>query len=301
MRVRDVMRAVALAAGLILPGLVGGPVLAQADVPAEATAGAATVAPEVAAAVAELSATMRIADILDVLREEGIAYGATLEEDMFPGSGGAGWQAQTARIHDGLRMREAFGQAMMVALAKEPDLIVEMQAFFGSDLGQRVLSLELAARRALLDDAAEEAAQIAWEDLQAEGGPRVAALERFAEVNDLIESNVMGAMNASLAFYAGLAEGGAYDEEITEDQVLSDVWSQEEDIRRQTAEWLFPYLALSYEPLSDEELQAYITFSETEAGQALNVALFVAFDAVFTPISKALGLAVAKQMQGQDI
>ncbi|MEY4698536.1 MAG: hypothetical protein RIT14_2964, partial [Pseudomonadota bacterium] len=50
-----------------------------------------------------------------------------------------------------------------------------------------------------------------------------------------------------------------------------------------------------------EELQAYITFSETEAGQALNVALFVAFDAVFTPISKALGLAVAKQMQGQDI
>jgi hypothetical protein len=53
--------------------------------------------------------------------------------------------------------------------------------------------------------------------------------------------------------------------------------------------------------LSDEDLTAYIAFSASPAGQQLNAALFAAFDDVFTPISKALGLAVAKQMQGQDI
>ena len=36
-------------------------------------------------------------------------------------------------------------------------------------------------------------------------------------------------------------------------------------------------------------------------GLVLNAALFAAFDDVFTPISRALGLAVARQMAGQDI
>jgi hypothetical protein len=83
--------------------------------------------------------------------------------------------------------------------------------------------------------------------------------------------------------------------------MLTDVWTQEDSIRTETEDWLFPYLTLSYEPLDDAELQAYVDFSDTPAGKRLNTALFAAFDTVFSDISHALGAAAARQMQGEDI
>ena len=111
----------------------------------------------------------------------------------------------------------------------------------------------------------------------------------------------MGAMNANLAFYRGLSESGAFPAEMTEDQMLSDVWAQEPDVRAETTDWLYPFLSLAYQPLSDDQLEAYIAFSETAAGDRLNGALFAAFDKVFTQISYDLGRAAAGQMQGEDI
>ena len=268
---------------------------------AQGDAAGVEVTATVAASVADLTRTMQIDEIISVLREEGVAYGRTLEEDMFPGAGGPGWDAAVEGIYDEARMRSAFEEGLTRELARAPDGIAAMQTFFGSDLGQTVLKLEIEARRTLLDKSAEEAAKLAWEDLTASDDPRVALLERFAAANDLVESNVMGALNANLAFYQGMQEGGAFGGEMTEDQMLADVWGQEEQVRQQVRDWLFPYLALAYGPLSDEELEAYIAYSETPEGQQLNSALFVAFDGVFSPVSKALGLAVAREMQGQDI
>ena len=262
---------------------------------------AATVAPEVQAAADALLEALRIGDTIAILREEGLEYGRTLESDMFPGGGGSGWTATVERIYDAARMREAFAQALTVELAKDPAAIGGMVDFFSSDLGQRVVELEIEARRAYLDDATEEAAKVALEELRAEGGARLEALERFVTVNDLVESNVSGALNANLAFYRGMDEGGAFGGEMTEDQMLSDVWAQEPEVRQSTTDWVYSYLNLAYGPLSDDDLAAYTAFSESEVGQKANRALFAAFDKVFTPISTALGVAVARQLQGQDI
>ena len=296
-----------LGRGLALATLIG--VFAAQALPERALAqdsgGATEVQAEAAAAirpeVAALMETMRIGDIVALLREEGIDYGRTLEDDMFPGAGGASWEATVGLIYDGARMQAAFGASLNAALDGQGEATEAARAFFGSDLGQKVLGLEIEARRALLDDATEEAAKVAWEEMAAEGGARVDLLEAFVAANDLVESNVMGALNSNLAFYKGMAEGGAFGDEMTEDQMLSDTWAQEGEIRASTENWIFPYLALAYGPLSDEELGQYIDFSKSAAGQALNVALFAAFDDVFTPVSGALGLAVARQMQGQDI
>jgi hypothetical protein len=262
---------------------------------------ASDVPAEVAEAVDQLFDVMRISEIIGVLRDEGLEYGKTLEADMFPGAGGAGWAAAVDGIYDTARMEAVFHAGMTRELAREPEGIADMAAFFGSDLGQKILRLEIEARRALLDDATEEAAKLAWEDMAGSDDRRVALLERFATANDLVESNVMGALNANLAFYQGMAEGGAFGGEMTEDQMLADVWGQEAEVREQVSDWLFPYLALAYGPLTDEELQSYIDYSESPAGQQLNAALFAAFDGVFSPVSKALGLAVARELQGQDI
>lgn len=252
-------------------------------------------------AVVALADTMLMDDIIAVMREEGIAYGQTLEDEMFPGSGGARWDAIVATIYDSVAMRQAFDAALSRELSQDPAMLGQIQAFFASAQGQTALKLEIEARRALLDPAVEDAAKVAWQDLQANDDPRVAQLQQFAQTNDLIESNVMGALNANLAFYKGMASTGAFPEDMTEDQMLSDVWSQEADVRAETEDWLFPFLALAYQPLSDDDLAAYIAFSESDAGQKINAALFAAFDDVFTRISGSLGAAAARQMQGDDI
>jgi hypothetical protein len=261
----------------------------------------AVISADVAAEVAKLSDTLMLGPMMDVMRLEGLTYGASIEDEMFPGAGGAGWAAAVVRIYDAGRMRAAFDQSLTRHLAMDPGGLPDMLAFFGSPVGQRALSLELEARRTLLDKTAEEAARQAWENLRMDGGARHDQIMRFAAVNDLVESNVMGALNANLAFYHGLAASGAYGDVMTEDQMLSDVWAQEDSVRSDTEDWLYPFLALAYGPMSDADLDAYIAFSETKAGKQLNAALFAAFDDVFTEISGALGLAAAGQLQGEDI
>lgn len=283
---------IAFGVGLPLPtGLSGA---AQAQTAAE------SVAPD-AARIAALTTTMMMDEVIGVMREEGLAYGRTLASEMFPDQPSPQWDATVALIYDPVVMRKRFEAGLVVALDGADAQVSLIETFFASEVGQTALRLEVEARRALLDPAAEDAAKLAWEELHAEGGARVDQLTRFVEANDLIESNVMGALNANLAFYRGLAESGAFPAEMTEDQMLTDVWAQEPDVRAETMDWLYPFLSLAYQPLPDDQLDAYIAFSESDAGTLLNGALFAAFDKVFTQISYDLGRAVAAEMQGEDI
>ena len=235
------------------------------------------------------------------MREEGIDYGAKLEGDLFADKGDESWETIVGLIYDAGAMRGRFDAAFAVALAGDPAALAGMQAFFGSGVGRRITTLEIDARRMLLDDGVEEAARVAFAKMQDADDPRLAALELFVAANDLIESNVMGALNANLAFYQAMTAAGAFGTQMTEDQMLADVWSQEDAVRTETADWLYPYLALAYKPLSDADLAAYQAFSESPAGQKLNRALFQAFDAIFVAVSRDLGMAAARQMQGEDL
>lgn len=281
-------------------------VSAGAGMPARAETAPPVARPAVPGASAEaqvlrLAETLQIGGVIEVMRQEGVEYGATLRDEMFAGKGGQGWDAAVARIYDQGRMRTEFDAALVKALAGAPGAVDAAQAFFGDARGQKILELELEARRALLDDATETAAQEAARQMQADSTPRFEALSRFATTNDLIEMNVMGALNANLAFYRGLSQGGAFDTAMTEDDMLAEVWAQEADVRQETEDWLWPYLSLAYGPLSDEELQAYTDFSATPEGRQLNAAVFTAFDALFVRISAELGRAAARQMLGEDI
>lgn len=273
-----------------------GPLRAEAPpvTPVEAQA-------EVAPEIARLSQAMQMAGVIEVMRAEGLDYGATLRDEMFPDKGGPGWDAQVGRIYEPGRMLREFEARLGRELGSDPAVVAVGLAFFDTPLGQKILTLELEARRTLLDDAAEETARAAFAEMEAKGAPRVEALRRFAEANDLIEMNVMGALNANLAFYRGLNAGGAFSGAMSEEDMLAEVWGQEADIRTETEAWLWPYLSLAYQPLSDEELQAYQVFSESPAGRKLNAAVFAAFDAQFGRISNDLGRAVARMMQGEDI
>ncbi len=282
----------------ILAAIAAGPALA--DAPALHLAQAeAPRADATSEDVAPLLDAIGMGELLPIMRQEGLAYAEDLAADMFPGRGEARWQNQVDRIYDTARMGREMEREMAERLTGAE--IGALLQFFESELGRRIVGLELSAREALLDDGVEEAAEQAASELEASGDPRFDLLRGFVEANDLVEMNVVGALNSNWAFYQGLDAGGAFDGELSEEQMLAEVWGQEQQIREETQGWVYSYLGLAYRPLSDEELAAYTALSETPEGRALNTALFTAFDAMFARISRELGLAAATVMAGEDI
>jgi hypothetical protein len=249
--------------------------------------------------VTELFEALGLPEMIAVMGEEGIGYGETIAADLFGSQPGADWEAMVGAIYDAAVMREAVETAMASAL-DEADL-QPMLDFFQSDTGRNIVALEVAARRALLDDAVEEASKAAAAIARADATARFGQVERFVEINDLIEANVVGALNSNYAFYIGLQEGGAFPQALPEDEILADVWAQEAEIRESTTEWVYSFLMMAYQPLGDAEMEAYIAFSQTGAGQRLNRAMFSAFDEVFNDISLTLGRAASRFMIGQEL
>ncbi|PWE33203.1 hypothetical protein DDZ14_07290 [Maritimibacter sp. 55A14] len=238
-------------------------------------------------------------ELLDVMREEGMEHAAQLEEDYLEGDGGAVWRKVAADVYDPERLGGVFRDAFAGRLS-EPALAASLE-FFGTDLGQRVIALEISARSALRspDIEAESASRV--EDLRRDDGIRLDQIDRFVEINDLIESNVAGALNANFAFYRAMNEGGAFPYDLSESEMLGDVWSQEEEMRRETTDWIYSYLTLAYQPLGDDELERYIEFSATDAGQQLNRAIFEAFDVMYRDVSARLGKGLAGFIRSEKL
>ena len=236
--------------------------------------------------------------VVPVVSDEGVGYGTDLEVMMFPGRGGEEWRATVERIHDPARLEERLRAVFAETIA--PDAVAPLTAFFTTEAGRDIVDREIEARIALSGDGMEETALEAWRGMQAAEDPRVALIDDFVAENDLVEANVAGAMNSNLAFWRGLADGGA-DPDLTEGEMLSRVWEQEGEIRADTLDWITAYAALAYGGLPEETLQDYVDLSRTPEGSSMNGALFAAFDRVFEEVSRDLGRAAARIVSSEDI
>jgi hypothetical protein len=257
-----------------------------------------------AGTIADLDAALALGRTAEILSAEGVGQGEDLEDSLFPGQGGARWAAMVAEIHDADRLYAELSVALAGALADAPQTEIDaMVDFFASDLGARVVDLELSARAALADPAVQDLADLALEDARAAEAPELAEIARFIAANDLIERNVMGAMNANVAFMRGLSDGGGVPGAADEGEaaMLADIWAQEEALRAESEAWVWSFLNLAYDPLGTDEIAAYVAFSETAAGARLNAALFAAFDALFEMLSYELGNAAASMLAGEQL
>ncbi|RMA41434.1 DUF2059 domain-containing protein [Rhodophyticola porphyridii] len=242
---------------------------------------------------------MGLYDVLEIMSIEGIEYGQDLEAEMFPGQGGAAWRAIVSRIYNLDRLTSAFETALPADAFSEEEF-ADLAAFFASDIGQRIVEGEVVARREIMDPVVEEAANIIYREELAAMSPRLELLETFNDANSLVDLNVAGALNSNFAFYRGLADGDAFEIDLPEDIMLAEIWGQEPEIREETVLWLYSYQLMAYDELSDADLQAYIDLSNSSAGQALNRALFAAFDAMFEAVSYDLGAAAALFVAGEE-
>lgn len=239
---------------------------------------------------------LRVSEMIEVMRVEGAEYVETLNNDLLDGQGGALWYEQTKAIYDPLRMQET----VRVAFEDVSDEhLRQINRFFGSALGVDVIELELAGRRAMMDETIEQMAQDAYEKVLGDDPAQVAPLMTLVDAGDMIERNVTGALTANYRFYRGMVDGGAFD--LSDDEMLAEAWAQEREIRDDTQRWLMGYLMLSYQPLEDRDFLTYVQFTQSPAGRALNAAIFEGFNTMYADISYALGRAVALNMAGADL
>lgn len=253
--------------------------------------------PAMATPTDDLIDALGVPQIIEIMREEGVEYGETMAEDMVPGGATAGWTATVERIYDEDRMLATVREVFAAEFGDtDPEALL---AFFTSETGQQIVSLELSARDAMRDEEVEDAARAAFLDLEDTGSKSLAIISDFVDTNDLVEANLVGALNANYMFYLGLVDGDAL--KMSEGDILSEVWSSEEETRKDTREWVYSFLLMAYGPLEDEVVQNYTELSGTDAGRALNRALFSGFNKMYNDISYALGMAVARQMQVQEL
>lgn len=236
---------------------------------------------------------LRIEDTIDVVQEESLEYASDIARDMIPEADRATWAARSEAIYDKSRMRELVADTMRQELA-ETDLAPAI-AFFESETGQRLVALELAARRAFLEPGVEAEAQDRYAVLSAEGSRLTDQIGTLISDSDLIDLNVTGGLNAELMFYRGLVDGGALD--LAESQILDDVWGQREALRRSSRDWLHSFMLLAYQPVEAADLDAYIAFYRTPEGRDLNRAIFAGFNHMYEELSYRLGEALAREME----
>ncbi|MFC4671967.1 DUF2059 domain-containing protein [Seohaeicola nanhaiensis] len=247
--------------------------------------------------VARLARALMFPEVVDTLRVEGLAYGEDIDTDMLGGAGGAHFAAQVSEIYDTGRilatMETKLGEGLT---AEEMDACLD---FLESPVGQRILRLEVTARDAMTDTEVADFAKESYAKAEAEGLPRLQLIARFIEVNALIDHNVAGALSSNYRFFRGLSDASS--EKMSEGEIMDRVWEQEAEVRRDTVDWMNGFLFMAYGPLSDEEMRAYVDFSETPAGQSLNKALFAGFDSAFDRIYYELGQAAGRVLNSRDI
>lgn len=290
---------------VMILGLMTGAVAISPALPVWAQAADTQAAPDQAdakTAETRLWQAMRLDELMPVLQDEALVQADEMAAMLFERGSDAGWRDRVAAIHEPARLTEIFRDAVGPALASAPDgVLAEAVAFYETEIGKQLVALELDARRAMLDSDTEEAAITAFADAVAIDSPRVAQIDALIERADLIEPNVAAALNASLAFSRGFADEGGYQVPMSEGEILSETWAQEEDIRQQTHEWIEAFLYLAYSPLSDAELAAYTEFAGSDAGLSLSGALLAGFDALFAQTSREMGQAAAQRVSGQQL
>lgn len=257
--------------------------------------GAAAFAEEPAQTDTHLRETLQLRDISVTLSQEGLAYGAAIEEEVLGGQGGFYWSQNVGAIYDPDRIENALGAALEDGLDSSSRM--DILTFFDTELGQRILRLENEARVVIADPDLEAAAIESFAAVSETD--RAQAIRRFVQVNALVEYNVRGTQISNFEFQRGILKASG--DQVDEVGLARIIDAQEDEVRQSVSEWIHAYLMLAYAPLTGDELASYISFSESPSGRALNTALFAGFEDLYRDISADLGRAAGRALNASDL
>lgn len=228
---------------------------------------------------------MGLPALVEVFAIEGQESAPNLNAQFLNGQGGD-ILAQTVRdLYDPARLEQELRAGMIATL--DGDMAAQALLFFESDLGARIVDLEVQARRAMMDERLEEAAQSA-------PSANSDAITGFLGARTLVERNTNTTITARTAFFEGMAmTAPGFD--------APDIEALRDTVAAQTERWLRGYYALAHSPLSADDVAIYTAFWNTDVGQALDDALFDTFGDSYATLSFGLGQMVGRLLPQNDL
>ncbi|WP_170463721.1 DUF2059 domain-containing protein [Ruegeria arenilitoris] len=244
--------------------------------------------------VERLMQALKIEQVVEILRDEGRVQGQELDETFLGNTGGPVFEAQIEEIYAPERMQQQIAETFESRLTdSQMDRAI---VFFESEVGQTIVTLENSARLAFADETIKDMAREAYLD-SAQDTSLFLLVDEYIEVNDLIDRNVQSSLSSDYNFFRGLSgETGANPEDI-----LAQLLSEKDSVTEETRTWLYSFLLLAYQPLTEAQMRENIAFSRTDTGRAMNEAFFVGFDLIYDQVYFELGQAVSRALSASDL
>lgn len=246
----------------------------------------------------QLYSALRLDEIVQIIKSEGTDEANTTAKIYLKSKG----QTETFRKDiEKLYDRTNISTFLLDGVANRltEDDAQSALVFYSGSLGATIAQLEASARLAISDDAVES---VAIEIAKAAGSKdhkRYKTLMKNIEELELVEHNMKGAFASQYGFLTELSQ--ADDIDLSQDQILSMLSGNEQQLREEISAWLMGYSYMAYQPLSDEELDVYFDFLASTSGKALNKALFDVFNALSVEIASALGVLIAASREARDL
>jgi len=245
--------------------------------------------------VTELFDALNMADIISIMQDEGKRDAAGTIEIYTGQMVDDGLNARIDAIFDKTEMQ-------IVLINKTSEKMTDTQIatateFLNSDVGARANTLETTARRAISDDTIEDYALSQFNDVTEL--PRYTQFRDIIDALDLIDQNTYGAMGAQYVFMTQLGQSDQM--ALTDADINELLRAGEAELRDGIREWLYGFFNMAYAPLSDKDLATYVAFQKSEAGKALNTALFAGFNELSVRHAEKMGRLIAELMQVQDL
>ena len=127
---------------------------------------------------------LELSELIHIMRTEGLEYAATLNTEMLDGQGGAVWEDQIDAIYDTQLMSEFVRKE--IATIPENQLR-QINQFYGSNLGAKIVDLEIAARNAMTDNDIKNIAEDNYQIALAQDPQSLLQLNVIVSEGDLIE------------------------------------------------------------------------------------------------------------------
>ena len=212
-----------------------------------------------------------------------------------PGTFGIVWQKMVAEVMDTQDMRET--AVSMLEQTLDPVLLDHAMAFYGSDLGQRLVAAENAAHLEKGEDGKDEAGAALVAALVRSGEAGQARLEYFQRMNDAIDSSDMALkamQEIQIRFLMAAAAHGVIELRMDEADMRELFHRQEPQMRASLMASALANAAYTYQAFSDDDLREY-----TEALEAADMqSVYELMNAVHYEIMASRFEMLAARMAG---
>lgn len=181
-----------------------------------------------------------------------------------PGIFGVVWQKMVAEVMDTQDMRET--AVSMLEQTLDPVLLDHAMAFYGADLGQRLVAAENAAHLEKGEDGKDEAGAALVAALVRSGEAGQARLEYFQRMNDAIDSSDMALkamQEIQIRFLMAAAAHGVVELRMDEADMRELFQRQEPQMRASLMASALANAAYTYQAFSDDDLREYTEALET--------------------------------------